>query len=173
MSLTNLSLLLQQCLASLVHLTSHFKTHSSKMNKGCKTLLEKQGQIRKWNSSIDLYTHRRAWVSRLARTYLHQLCADTAYSFEDLLGAMDDRNWWSVREITFLVCLYHFIQLNISKTQTFFKILMNKVNSDNLHSCDEWIIFQNSTNKSQNENKNNFPLNFPDLYNFFFYFGCW
>ena len=33
-----------------------------------------------------------------ARTYLHQLCADTGCSLEDLLGAMDDRDRWRERE---------------------------------------------------------------------------
>ena len=36
-----------------------------------------------------------------ARTYLQQVCADTGYSFEELPGAMDDRDRWRerVREI--------------------------------------------------------------------------
>ena len=37
-------------------------------------------------------THERTIVSRPAKTYLQQLCADTGCSFEDLPGAIDDRN---------------------------------------------------------------------------------
>ena len=42
-----------------------------------------------WTSS-----HGRAKAGRPARTYIQQLCADTECSFEDLLEAMDDREWW-------------------------------------------------------------------------------
>ena len=41
----------------------------------------------RWNS-----THGRTSVGRPASTYLHQLCADTGCSLEDLPKAMDDRN---------------------------------------------------------------------------------
>ena len=36
-----------------------------------------------------------------ARTYIQQLCANTGYNFEDLPGAIDDRDGWQerVREI--------------------------------------------------------------------------
>ena len=46
-------------------------------------------------------TYGRASVGRPARTYLHQLCADTGCSLKDLLGAMEDRDEWRerVREI--------------------------------------------------------------------------
>ena len=37
-------------------LTSHLKSHPSKMNKTCDTLVEKQGQTHKWRSSMDPYT---------------------------------------------------------------------------------------------------------------------
>ena len=43
-------------------------------------------------------THGCAIVSRLARTYLHQLCGDTGGSLEDLPGVMDDRDGWGERE---------------------------------------------------------------------------
>ena len=42
-----------------------------------------------WNLS-----HGRAKAGRPARTYIQQFCADTGYSFEDLPGAMDDRDGW-------------------------------------------------------------------------------
>ena len=46
-------------------------------------------------------SHGRAKAERPARTYILQLCADTGYSLEDLLGAVDDRDGWRkrVREI--------------------------------------------------------------------------
>ena len=39
-------------------------------------------------------THGHAIVGRPARAYLHQFCTDTGCSFEDPLGAMDDRDSW-------------------------------------------------------------------------------
>ena len=39
-------------------------------------------------------THGRSSVDRPARTYQHQLCAETGYSLEDLSGAMDDWDEW-------------------------------------------------------------------------------
>ena len=44
-------------------------------------------------SDVLLWTpaYGRAKVGRPARTYIQQLCADTGYSLEDFLGAMDDR----------------------------------------------------------------------------------
>ena len=43
-------------------------------------------------------THRRASVGWSARTYLHQLCADTGCSLEDLPEVMDDKDEWRERE---------------------------------------------------------------------------
>ena len=42
-----------------------------------------------------------ASVRRAVRTYSYQLCSDTGYSLEDLLGKMDDRDGWgeTVKEI--------------------------------------------------------------------------
>ena len=39
-------------------------------------------------------SHGRANVRRPSRTYIQQICADTGYSLEDLLGVMDDRDGW-------------------------------------------------------------------------------
>ena len=40
-------------------------------------------------------SHGRAKAGQPAKTYIQQLCANTDYSLEDLLGAMDDRHrWW-------------------------------------------------------------------------------
>ena len=54
-------------------------------------------------SNILLWTpsHGRAKAGRPARTYLLELCANTGYSLEDILGVMDDRDRWQekVREI--------------------------------------------------------------------------
>ena len=54
-------------------------------------------------SDILLWTpsHGRAKAGQAARTYIHQLCADTGCSPEDLLEAMDDREGWKegVRDI--------------------------------------------------------------------------
>ena len=43
----------------------------------------------------------RAKAGQPARTYIHQVVADTGYSFEDFPGAVDDRDRWreKVREI--------------------------------------------------------------------------
>ena len=38
--------------------------------------------------------HGGANAGWLARTFLQLLCMDTEYSFEDLLGVMDDRDGW-------------------------------------------------------------------------------
>ena len=52
------------------------------------------------NNDVLLWTltHEHASVDRLKRTYLHQLCADTGCSLEDLPVAMDNRGEWRERE---------------------------------------------------------------------------
>ena len=54
-------------------------------------------------SNVFLWTpsNGRAKAGRPARTYIQQLWANTGYSLEDLLGAMDDRDGWQerVREV--------------------------------------------------------------------------
>ena len=47
---------------------------------------------------METPTHRRASIGWPARNYLHQLCAHTGYSLENLSGAMDDRNGWREKE---------------------------------------------------------------------------
>ena len=42
-------------------------------------------------------SHGRLKAGRPARAYIEQLYADTGGSLEDLLGAMDDREWWRER----------------------------------------------------------------------------
>ena len=68
-------------------LTSHFKNYPSKMNKTCRTLLEKQGQTH----DVLLWTHGHINVGWPGRTYLHQLCANTWYSLKR--PAVSD-GWW-------------------------------------------------------------------------------
>ena len=50
-------------------------------------------------SDVPLWTpsHGRAKAGRSARTYIHQRCADTGCSLEDMPEAMDDREWWRER----------------------------------------------------------------------------
>ena len=54
-------------------------------------------------SNVLLWTssHRQAKVGWPVRTYIQQICADTACNLEDLLETMDDRDRWQerVREI--------------------------------------------------------------------------
>ena len=38
-------------------------------------------------------------IGRPAKTYIHQHCADTGCSLEDLPGSMDDKDGWRAREI--------------------------------------------------------------------------
>ena len=76
------------------HLPPILKPHPNRTYKICRTLLEKQGRTRTWLSPI----HGPASVGWLARTYSHQLCADTGCRLEDLPGAMDDRDGWRDRE---------------------------------------------------------------------------
>ena len=50
------------------------------------------------NVLLWTFTNGLASVIQPARTYLHQLCGDTGYNLEELLGAMDDRERWRERE---------------------------------------------------------------------------
>ena len=73
--------------------TSHLANHSSKTNKTYRALLEKQGR------SHVTFTYRLQHIDApvLAdqpKSYIHQLCADTGCSLEDLSGVMDDRDRW-------------------------------------------------------------------------------
>ena len=70
-------------------LTSHLTNHPSKT----KSLDELINDV-----LLRTPTHGRASIGRAARTYLHQLCADTGCSLEDLPGAMDERDGWRERE---------------------------------------------------------------------------
>ena len=78
-------------------LTSHLINKPSKTTETQDTVERNQDEL---ISDIFLWTltHRRARVGRPARTYEYQLCADTRYSSEDLLGEMDDRDGWRERE---------------------------------------------------------------------------
>ena len=80
-------------------LTSHLKNHSSKTNKTCRILLEKQGWTYKRRSSMNPYIGtRQCWPTS---KNLHQLTANSKCSLQNLLEAMEDRNihassttWW-------------------------------------------------------------------------------
>ena len=56
------------------------------------------GEVRR--NSHDTFMVPFTWTGK-SRTYIQQLCADTGYSLENMLGAMDDRDvWWErVRDI--------------------------------------------------------------------------
>ena len=62
------------------------------INKTCETLLKKYEVV----INVLLWTPSQghASVSRLARTYLQQLCTDTGCSLVDLPEAMKDRDEW-------------------------------------------------------------------------------
>ena len=57
-----------------------------------------------WKSKDELISEILMWTlsrgrakARPAGSYIQQLCADTGYSFEDLPGAIDDRDGWQER----------------------------------------------------------------------------
>ena len=70
---------------------SNLRIHPSKTNKTWRTLLEKQGQT---HTSMDSFTR----TNLPARNNLHQLCADTGCSLEDLPRTIYDRDGWRERE---------------------------------------------------------------------------
>ena len=45
-----------------------------------------------------ILTHGRGSIGWPVRNYLHQLCADSGCSLEDLKGAVDDRDGWEKKE---------------------------------------------------------------------------
>ena len=57
------------------------------------------GTIGELISNVLLWTptHGHTSVDRLAKTYIHQLYADTGCCLEDLLRAMADRDRWQDR----------------------------------------------------------------------------
>ena len=73
-------------------LTSYLINHPSKTSKTCCALLKKD----KLMSNVLLWTHTHGLTSvgRPAKTYIHQLCADTGCHQEDLPRAMTDRDGW-------------------------------------------------------------------------------
>ena len=90
-------------------------------------------------SDILLLTpsHGRAKAGRPARTYIHQLCADTGCSLEDLPGVMGDRDgcWERVKEIraggaTWWWCMY--LYLYVTHIQSLTKI-MKSIHLDDVH----------------------------------------
>ena len=57
----------------------------------CRTQLRNKDEF---IGDVLLYTpsHGRAKIEQPARTYIQQICDDTGWSLEDLLGAMADRD---------------------------------------------------------------------------------
>ena len=84
-----------------------------------------------WRSKGELISDILRWTPLHGRTkagwptrnYQQQLCADTGYTLEDLLGAMDDRDGWRVmvKEIRAGCAIWWWLnKLTTDKTQKFF-----------------------------------------------------
>ena len=96
------------------HLNKSWNQHPTKQQLNghlrpiTKTILERRtthaGHC--WRSKDELISDVLLWTAthwctrsgRPARTYLHQICANTGCSLEDLAGAMNDRDGWGERE---------------------------------------------------------------------------
>ena len=77
--------------AAVQPLTSHLTKHLSEMKKRFRSLLKKKG----WTHKESFPTHSCTSISWPAKTYIHQLCADTGCSQEDLSRVMTTRyRWW-------------------------------------------------------------------------------
>ena len=71
--------------------TSYLINYPSKTSKTYQVLLEKQGRSHKWRFLADSGTWScRCWSASKEK---YQLYVDTGFSLEDLLRAMDDRDW--------------------------------------------------------------------------------
>ena len=113
----NVSFCFEQILAATIYktatvwpLTSHLRNHPNEINSLCWELL------RMINSLVKFWTptHGHTSISRTARTYIEQLCADTGCSLEDLIETMDDREWWWERKSQGTTCYRHdFIMIYI------------------------------------------------------------
>ena len=72
-----------------IHLPPHPTKHPSKTNKTCGALLEKQEWTHQWRSFMDFCTW--TWQCYPTNEDVHQFCADTRCSLEDL---PDRDGWW-------------------------------------------------------------------------------
>ena len=80
----------QQLYGLLLPITKTIKVWRTRHTEYCwRSWDELVSDVLLWNPS-----HGRAKVGGPTRTYIRQLCANTGYSLEDLLEAMDDREWW-------------------------------------------------------------------------------
>ena len=93
-------------------LNKSWKQHLTKqLQDGYLPPITKSIQVRRtrhagryWKCKDEIISDILQWTAKVvrpARTYIQQLCADIAYGYEDLPGAMDDRDGWRerVREI--------------------------------------------------------------------------
>ena len=66
--------------------TSHLKDHPSKTKKTYETLLEKQGWIHKWHSSMDLYT----WTCQCWQTVKNYI---SSVQKQDVIWKIYQKQW--------------------------------------------------------------------------------
>ena len=86
------------------HTAAAVHGHQPPITKTTTIILARHG-VHCWRSRDGLISdvlrwtpsHGRAKAERPARFYIHQLCADTGYSPEDLPKAIDDREVWRER----------------------------------------------------------------------------
>ena len=119
-----------------------------------------------WRSKNELISNVLLWTPThghtsdwFAKTYLHQLCVDTRYSLEDLLGVMDGEkmsgNWMLSVRLKWWLYIYVYAVHSIS-VQTFFvqafKIVIDtwKFSMLLLYILwDDWHIFMISASNQQ------------------------
>ena len=83
----------------------HLTNHPSKMNKTYWVLLEKQRQTHK-RCFLWTPTHGRTSVGWPAEIYIHQLCANTGCSQEDVPRTIINRDrWWKRVKWIHAVCM--------------------------------------------------------------------
>ena len=64
-----------------------------------------------WVCGWGLYDRsKKPSVSQTAKTYIHQLCADTGYHVDDLLSVIGDREGWA-REIQRNLCCWYALMM--------------------------------------------------------------
>ena len=82
--------------AAVQPLTSCLANHSSKTKKHAGSCWRSKD---KYISNILLRTptHGHTGLGQAARIYLYQLCVESGWSLESLLGALNDRNEWRGR----------------------------------------------------------------------------
>ena len=116
-------------------------------------------------SNVLLWTPSHGWAKagQPARTYIQQLYADTGCRFEDLLGAMDDRDgWWErVREICagsatwwwWYICICEFKMSNLKLLHFYLQrkavidVEYLMFNSVNVPGAMKWNIVQKNARK--------------------------